>query len=141
MSENNESGNRWEAPGGRADQGTDVEAARAHAPVADVQPVPTAAAVSAQATRTSRLPGWVTTRGLLASGAAAAIFIGGGGVGYAVGVHGHDDGNQNVPARFDRSGSGPGQPPGGGQPPTFQQGPQSQSDDSGSASSGSGSSS
>ena len=121
MSENNESGNRWEA----------------EAPTPVVEPAETSEADATTVTppaRTITLPTWVTKRGLVATGTAAAFFLGGGGVGYAVGAHGHDDSSRPFPGRFDRSGFGPGQLPGGGQG-NFG-GPQGQSeDDSGSDSS------
>jgi len=128
VSENNESGNRWEKPA-EADESTDAEAVDtptppvvepAETPEADAQPVaPTASG------RTIAVPTWMTKRGLIATAAAAAIFVGGGGVGYAVGVHHHGD-NRSFPGRFDRAGFN-GQMPGGGQGPGFQQGPQNQS--------------
>lgn len=140
MSEHHESGNRWEQPA----EPSDVDPTAA-APDLPASGAPAADVPAAGAPKASRMPGWMTTRGLIATGAAAAIFLGGGGIGYAVGVHGHHDANQNFPARFDLNGVGPGsgQPPGGGRPPGFQQGPPSQyqSNGSGSGSSSPGSSS
>jgi hypothetical protein len=137
VSENNESGNRWEKPAEPDHESTTAAPDVVGAPAAEV-PDSVAPAAPSEAPKTSRMPAWMTTRGLVATGAAAAIFLGGGGVGYAVGVHGHHDGNSNFPARFGRNGFGPGgQPPGLGQ----NQGPQSQSNGSGSGSSSSGSSS
>lgn len=130
MSENNESGNRWESTpadaGSAAEDGAAAPSTEVPAAAEDVA-VPAAAATAAPvsgpavAPRTSRLPGWVTTRGLIATGMAAAIFVGGGGIGYAIGASGHHDGNQSFPVRFDRNGFG-GQMPGNGQGPNFQQG-------------------
>ena len=77
----------------------------------------------------SKLPSWITRTRLIATGAAAAIFLGGGAAGYAVGKDDHG----RIPDRFDRAGFGPGQGPDGqfpgGQGPGSQQGqaPQSQS--------------
>ena len=71
--------------------------------------------------RASRVPSWVTKPRLIATGAATAIFLGGGAAGYAVGNAGHDDHSRPFPGagqfdRDDRGGFAPGQGP-GGQPP------------------------
>lgn len=151
MSEQNESGNRWEKPV-ETDDETTTQAAEASPAV---EPVETpAAGVPAEATPVepavkSKMPGWVTRTRLIATGAAAAIFLGGGAVGYAVGNAGDDD-HGRFPDRFDRVGFEPGQGPDGqfpggqgpgGQGPGGQQGqsqvPQGQSSsgsDSGTAS-------
>ena len=140
MSENNESGNRWEKPADDEETPEVAEAAEtpsvvepAETPDADAQTqVPAAAAQP----RTITVPAWMTKRGLIATGAAAAIFVGGGGVGYAVGVHHHGD-NRSFPARFDRAGLNGQQPDGQFPGGPMGQAPQSQ----GQSSNGSGSSS
>lgn len=149
MSENNDSGNRWE----KAAEGDDsAETADAPADLDPVEvpasPASTDAAPAGQA-RASRLPRWVTKSGLVTTGAAAAIFLGGGGVGYALGAN-HDDGSNAPKGRFDHTGfngqgpggrfPGDGQAPGGGQGqdfggPNSQPAPQNQSQGNGSSSS------
>ena len=131
MSENNESGNRWEKPAEPADDEQTSDAGTVPPVVEPVEPV---AAQPSQEPVTLKLPNWVSKRGLVATGAIAAIFLGGGGAGYAIGSAAQDDDCRQVPVQFDRDGMGPGgQLPGGGQAPDFQHGPQSQSqDDSGS---------
>jgi len=140
VSENNESGNRWEKSAESPDASApDVEPVETPASAPDVEPVGT----PATAPSPSRLPSWVTARGLAATGAALAIFLGGGGIGYAIGASGHDD--REFPGHFDRAGFQPGQGQGpGGQMPGgqgFQQGPQGQSQNQSQGSSGSDSSS
>lgn len=145
MTEQNESGNRWEKPADPAD-GNDPNDSAADA-AAEAAAVPAEAAepsapAATEPVRISRIPEWVTRTRLIATGAAAAIFLGGGVGGYAVGNSGHDDSPLQFPRNFARGdvGFGPGRGPmqgPGGQLPGGQQGlaPQSGSN------SGSGSSS
>ena len=91
---------------------------------------------AAETPRASRVPSWVTRGRLIATGAATAIFLGGGVAGYAVGNAGNDDhGPRPFPGagQFDRGGFGPnqGQMPGGQQVPG-QQGQQAPQGSSGS---------
>jgi hypothetical protein len=117
VTEQNETGDQTEPVDAEDEITTEAPAA---AP--DVPPVVPAA---------SKLPSWVTRTRLIATGAAAAIFLGGGAAGYALGNAGSDD-HGRFPDRFDR-GFAPGQGPDGqfpgGQGPGGQQGqaPQSQS--------------
>ncbi|MFL6106928.1 MAG: hypothetical protein ACJ72D_03020 [Marmoricola sp.] len=159
MSETDESGNRWETKSPRsaptdwqqpagADESAGTTAAPAEADPIEMPSAPAAteAAGPAAESRASRLPRWVTRSGLVTAGAAAAIFLGGGGFGYAIGAN-HDGGGNAPQSRFDRAGfndQGPGgrfpgddQAPGGGQGQGQSQG-QSQGDGS-SSSSGTGS--
>ena len=130
MSETNDSGNRWEqkpADGVDHTEGSDVPAEAAAAvpdPVSEAavpDPVPDQVPEAAVPVPGPRRPRRVTARGLVAAGAAAAILVVGGSVGYAVGTH-HDDGHRDFPGRFERAGfdgRGPGGqlpgivPPGG----------------------------
>lgn len=131
---NEASGNRWEAK--PAEDAGSAAASEAEAlPQVPVEVPVAAASVAApvEPANASKLPAWVTRRALVATGTAAAFFLGGGGVGYALGANGNDHGDDRTfPARFDRDagGFGPGQPPGGGQG-NFQA-PQQSQDDSGS---------
>jgi len=153
VSETNDSGNRWEKPvDAEADDSTSTSTGEAASGAAEPIEVPADAVEAADpadpaaAQRSSRLPSWVTPRGLAATGAAAAIFVGGGGLGYAVGASGHHDDARQFPGRFDGQRPG-GQFPGGqvpgGQGQIFGQGQQTQpqSDDGSSSGSDSGTSS
>jgi hypothetical protein len=133
VSEINESGNRWEAaeqPAADAAVPPVVESAIPFETVA-AQPPQEPPAEPTENPRSSKLPHWVNKRGLVATGTAAAFLLGGGGVGYAIGANSHDGNSRPLPGRFDRSGFGPDQLPGGGQG-GFQGQPQ---DDDGSGSS------
>ena len=109
MTEPSPSGNRWE-PGGAGEPAEpaapSVDAATPETDVGDAT-VPPAAQIAA--------PPWLTKARLVAAGAAGAIFLGGGTVGYLVG---HAVGDDSPVAQFpglpDRYGDGDG--PGFGGP-------------------------
>jgi hypothetical protein len=139
VTEQNQSGNRWEKPADTVDENgspptPSLDKTLVPDDAANVGTVPETPA----AARVSRFPAWVTRTRLIATGAAAAIFLGGGAIGYTVADSGNNDHARPFPgpAGFDRDDDGRtfGGPVPGGQPPGGQAPQRGSDSDSGSAS-------